>query len=68
VIPSEAYLSGTIRVFSTETLDLIKSKIASITQATAMAHSCQASVEITDQYPPVINHPEGVAFVTHVAN
>src|ERR1700738_4298437 len=58
VIPDVAWLAGTVRTFSTTTLDLIESKMRKIAEATAAAYDCAADVSFNRNYPPTVNSPE----------
>jgi metal-dependent amidase/aminoacylase/carboxypeptidase family protein len=49
-------MQGTIRSYSQETRDLVKSKVKFITETTAQAFQCTAEVDLHDMYPPTINH------------
>jgi amidohydrolase len=66
VIPDEAWLAGTVRTFTTETLDLIESKMHKIAEATAAAYDCSASVTFHRNYPPTINSSEETRFAAEV--
>lgn len=56
VFPDDAFMQGTIRCYSPSALEIIKSKINLIAESTAEALGCKAEVELTDLYPPTINH------------
>lgn len=62
VIPDHAELRGTVRTFSNATLDLIESRIQSISELNAQALGCSAHMEFQRRYPPTINHPEPTDF------
>jgi amidohydrolase len=66
VIPNDAWLAGTVRTFTTETLDLIESKMAKIAEATASAFDCTATVAFHRNYPPTINSAEATRFAAGV--
>ena len=66
VIPDDAWISGTVRTFTTEVLDLLEIRLREVAQSIAMAFSCQAEVEFTRNYPPLINHPVQTAFAREV--
>ena len=66
VIPDEAWLAGTVRTFTTETLDLIESKMHKIAEATAAAYDCSAVVTFHRNYPPTINSSEETRFAAEV--
>ncbi|MBN1965478.1 MAG: amidohydrolase [Anaerolineae bacterium] len=60
VIPSEAYLLGTLRTFRPAVHDLVMRRVREIATATAATFGCEAEVKITELTPPVVNDP-GVA-------
>jgi amidohydrolase len=66
VIPNDAWLAGTVRTFTTETLDLIESKMAKIAEATASAFDCTATVAFNRNYPPTINSAAETRFAVSV--
>jgi amidohydrolase len=66
VIPDEAWLAGTVRTFTTETLDLIESRMHTVTQATAAAYECSVDVSFNRNYPPTVNSPEETRFAAEV--
>jgi metal-dependent amidase/aminoacylase/carboxypeptidase family protein len=49
-------MEGTIRTYTKEALELVKTKIISISENTAKAFDCRAEVVIKEGYPPVVNH------------
>jgi amidohydrolase len=66
VVPDIAWLAGTVRTFTTETLDLIESRMRKIVEATAAAHDCSAEVTFNRNYPPTVNSPEEARFAAEV--
>lgn len=66
VIPNDAWLAGTVRTFTTETLDLIESRMTKIVEATAQAFDCSATVAFNRNYPPTINSAEETRFAVEV--
>ena len=62
VIPNDAWLAGTVRTFTTETLDLIESKMNKIAEATASAFDCTATVTFHRNYPPTVNSADETRF------
>jgi amidohydrolase len=66
VIPEAAWLAGTVRTFTTETLDLIESRMRKIAATTAAAYDCSATVAFNRNYPPTINSPEETRFAADV--
>lgn len=66
VIPDEASLIGTVRTFSTDTLDLIERRMEDIAKHTATAYDAQVDFEFKRNYPPLINHEAETAFAVKV--
>jgi amidohydrolase len=66
VVPDEAWLGGTVRTFTTETLDLIESRMRKIAEATAAAYECEVDVDFLRNYPPTINDPDQTRFAVGV--
>jgi hippurate hydrolase len=66
VVPDEAWLAGTVRTFTVETLDLIESRMRRIVQATAAAYECDVEFEFKRNYSPTINDPEQTRFAASV--
>lgn len=62
VIPDTAQLRGTVRTFSTETLDLIEKQLHTITQHSAEAMACSVAIKFDRRYPPTINHAKETQF------
>jgi amidohydrolase len=58
VVPDEAWLAGTVRTFTVETLDLIERRMRKIVESTAAAFDCDAEVRFNRNYPPTINDAE----------
>ncbi|WP_213309183.1 M20 aminoacylase family protein [Paraburkholderia sacchari] len=66
VVPTEAWLGGTVRTFSDETLDLIEKRMKAIASATAFALECSCEVEFSRNYPPTVNDPVQTALAVEV--
>lgn len=62
VIPDTAQIRGTVRTFSTETLDLIEQQLNTISQYSAKAMGCEVKIQFERRYPPTVNHPEPTQF------
>ncbi|MFE0508318.1 peptidase dimerization domain-containing protein, partial [Peribacillus butanolivorans] len=45
VVPTEAWLGGTVRTFTDETLDLIEKRMRAIVAATAVGFDCHSEIE-----------------------
>ncbi|KAJ8561890.1 hypothetical protein ON010_g7788 [Phytophthora cinnamomi] len=67
VIPSSAYLAGTIRDFDLQIAEKIKSRVATLVHSTCAAYGATASVHFLDGYAPVINPPVETRNVQQVA-
>jgi hippurate hydrolase len=66
VIPNDAWLAGTVRTFTTETLDLIETRMKKVAEATASAFDCTATVSFSRNYPPTINSADETRFAVEV--
>ena len=64
IIPTQAYLEGTIRTTSAETQRFYKKRIEEITAGLCTALRCQGQVQWLAEVPPVLNDP---AFTSLVA-
>lgn len=66
VVPTDAWLGGTVRTFSDETLDLIERRMKAVVAATASAFDCESEVDFERQYPATINDPAQTALAVEV--
>lgn len=66
VIPDEATLVGTVRTFTTETLDLMEQRMRAIAGHTSAAFDAQVDFCFKRNYPPLINHATETAFAVEV--
>ena len=66
VVPDEAWLAGTVRTFTVETLDLIERRMRKIVESTAAAFDCDVEVRFNRNYPPTINDAEQARFAASV--
>jgi len=66
IIPDSAEISGTVRTFTVETLDLIEARMREITEQLPKAFGATGSLHFHRNYPPTINHPEPTAFAVSV--
>ncbi len=66
VIPESVVMQGTVRTFTTETLDLIENRMRELTRHLCAAHGAEADFEFSRNYPPTVNHPAEAAFVRQV--
>ncbi|ANT59443.1 amidohydrolase [Salipiger sp. CCB-MM3] len=67
IIPATAYLTGTVRCFSTPTRDLAETRIREIAKLQAEVYGCTAEVTYHRGYPVTENHPEQAAFAAQIA-
>lgn len=56
VIPDECVMTGTVRTFSAEVLDLIEQRMHSLVEYTGRAHGLQCTLEFQRTYPATVNH------------
>ncbi|TAL99880.1 MAG: amidohydrolase [Paraburkholderia sp.] len=66
VVPNDAWLAGTVRTFTTDTLDLIESRLRKIAASTAEAYDCTAEVTFYRNYPPTVNSRKETQFAAEV--
>jgi len=66
VVPDYAWLAGTVRTFTTETLDLIETRMRKIVQSTAEAYECSVEMTFHRNYPPTINSGKEARFAAAV--
>ncbi len=66
VIPEEATIIGTVRTFTTATLDLIETRMREITEHTCAAFGATGHFEFRRSYPPLINHAPETALAIGV--
>jgi amidohydrolase len=66
VVPDQAWLGGTVRTFTVETLDLIEERMRKIVEATASAYDCEVDLRFHRNYPPTVNDAEQAAFAAEV--
>ncbi|AME23053.1 MULTISPECIES: M20 aminoacylase family protein [Burkholderiaceae] len=66
VVPDDAWLGGTVRTFTVETLDLIERRMKTIVESTAAAYECEGVLEFYRNYPPTINDAEQARFAVSV--
>jgi amidohydrolase len=58
VIPTQAYLCGTIRTFTPEVRDIVIKRVEEIAYGVSAAMGCEAEVKIENLTPPVVNDGE----------
>ena len=66
VVPDFCTLSGTVRTFSYELLDLIERRMREMSEHTCAAFGATCEFEFKRYYPPTINHPVETEFVRQV--
>ncbi|MBN3854744.1 amidohydrolase [Paraburkholderia sp. Ac-20340] len=66
VVPNTAWLAGTVRTFTTETLDLIEARLRKIAESTAEAYECAVEVSFLRNYPPTVNSSAETQFAAEV--
>jgi hippurate hydrolase len=62
VVPDSCELQGTVRTFTTETLDLVERRMKAIAEATCAAFEAGCEFEFRRNYPATINHPAETEF------
>jgi hippurate hydrolase len=67
VIPDTAIVSGTVRTFTVEALDLIETRMRAIVEQLPPAFGAAGSLHFERKYPPTINHERETAFAREVA-
>ena len=63
VVPDSCEIQGTVRTFTTETLDLIERRMQTIAEATCAAFETRCEFQFHRNYPPTVNHPAETEFV-----
>jgi hippurate hydrolase len=66
VVPTQAVMRGTVRTFTTETLDLIERRMHDVSVHTCAALGCEVDFDFQRHYPPTINHAREAAFCAQV--
>jgi amidohydrolase len=66
VVPNDAWIAGTVRTFTTETLDLIEERLRKIAEGTAAMYDCSVNVKFHRNYPPTINSRDEARFAAEV--
>lgn len=62
VVPTDAWVGGTVRTFSDAMIDMIERRVNLIAQNVAAAFECEATVQFDREYPPTINDAAQTAF------
>lgn len=66
VIPNEAKVMGTVRTFTTDTLDLIEQRMGTIVESASQAMGCQGHLAFNRNYPPTRNSENETALCVKV--
>ena len=66
VIPNDCELTGTVRTFSMEVLDLIEARMRHIAAHVCAAHDAECDFRFERYYPPTINTPAEADFAREV--
>src|SRR5690606_9038588 len=56
VIPDTCEMRGTVRAYTTETLDLIERRMREIAELTCRAHEAECDFDFQRNYPATLNH------------
>lgn len=67
VIPTEAYLNGTIRTFDKEVREMARTRLAEIVAGQAASYGVEAELEYEEGYPSTVNDADKMAFAAEVA-
>ena len=66
VIPDTCEMRGTVRTYTSETLDLIERRMGEIAHGTAATFGAECDFEFTRIYPSTVNHAAETAFAREV--
>ena len=66
VIPDDVTIRGTVRTFTTDTLDLIEARMRAMSEQLCAAFGATVDFEFHRNYPPTINHTREAEFVRQV--
>lgn len=66
VIAERARISGTVRTFSVDVLDLVERRMAEIAAGNALASGVEIDFQFRRMYPPLVNHDVETQFATEV--
>ncbi|MCL4107559.1 UNVERIFIED_CONTAM: hypothetical protein GTU68_022020 [Idotea baltica] len=66
IIPSEAYICGTVRTFDTSVQDIVARRLAGIVAGQAASFGVEATLDLKTGYPATVNDPEATAFALDV--
>lgn len=66
VIADSCELTGTLRTFSLELMELLQWRMSEIARHTSLAHGMTCEIEFTHGYPATVNDPEQAEFCRQV--
>lgn len=66
VIPQTARISGTVRTFSTDTMDLIESRMRALSARIASAYEGTANLDFRPVFRPTINNTEEAEYAARI--
>jgi amidohydrolase len=66
IIPESATLSGTVRTFTHEILDLVEQRMTDVAVNTAAAYGAEVEFNFNRMYPPLVNHVAETNFAVKV--
>jgi hippurate hydrolase len=67
VIPTTAFMEGTIRTLKPEVRDLAEARMTQVCEHIGLANDAKVDFTYTRLYPVTVNHPEETAFAANVA-
>ena len=67
VIPSSAYINGTVRTFDPKVQDMVERRLGEITAGQAASYGVKATLKYERGYPATINHAENAALAADAA-
>lgn len=67
IVPETAYISGTVRSFSTQTRQMVARRMQELVDGQAAAYGVSARLDYQTSYPATVNDEQKVAFAAGVA-
>jgi len=67
VIPERAVLRGTVRCFSTATMNLVEERMRRIAEGVASGFGARAELDFRALFPPLVNHADETDFIADTA-
>ncbi|MGQ0509573.1 MAG: M20 aminoacylase family protein [Betaproteobacteria bacterium] len=68
VIPQRVRLSGTVRAFSNEVMELVGRNMARVAEGVASGFGAKAKTDFRVIFPPTVNNPEQAEFAASICN